>query len=292
MRILVTGGGGLLGCDVVSELAKRGEQVNAPNSRELDITDQASVERVFADFRPDAVIHCAAYTKVDKAEDEREYAYRVNEQGTSSLAKLCRETEAKLLYVSTDYVFDGSGTHFWKTEDKCAPLNIYGASKRAGELAVEMSLNQYFIVRTSWAFGNSGDNFVNTMLKRGRLQDKVQVVCDQTGSPAYTRDLAVLFADMIRTDKYGYYHAANEGICTRYELVREIFAQAEALGYERYSSEQLEVEAVLTSDFPAKAKRPLNSRLDTTKLEEKGFNRLPGWQDAVRRYLQERIWDR
>lgn len=282
----------MLGRDVVSELVKRGEQVSAPDSGEMDITDQASVERIFADFRPDAVIHCAAYTKVDKAESERECAYLVNEQGTASLVKMCRETGAKLLYVSTDYVFDGSGTHFWKTEDKCAPLNVYGASKRAGELAVEKSLNKYFIVRTSWAFGNRGDNFVDTMLKRGQLKDKVQVVRDQTGSPSYTRDLAALFADMIRTDKYGYYHAVNEGICTRYELVREIFAQAEALGYEAYSSKQLEVEAVLTCDFPAKAERPLNSRLDTTKLEEMGFNRLPGWQDAVGRYLQERVWDR
>lgn len=282
----------MLGRDVVSELVKRGEQVSAPDSGEMDITDTASVERIFADFRPDAVIHCAAYTKVDKAESERECAYLVNEQGTASLVKMCRETGAKLLYVSTDYVFDGSGTHFWKTEDKCAPLNVYGASKRAGELAVEKSLNKYFIVRTSWAFGNRGDNFVDTMLKRGQLKDKVQVVRDQTGSPSYTRDLAALFADMIRTDKYGYYHAVNEGICTRYELVREIFAQAEALGYEAYSSKQLEVEAVLTCDFPAKAERPLNSRLDTTKLEEMGFNRLPCWQDAVGRYLQERVWDR
>lgn len=287
MKILVTGGGGQLGSAVVKALIRRGEQVYAPYSKEMDITDRDSVVRAFRRFSPDGVIHCAAYTDVDKAEGDSLRAYLVNTKGTACLAELCREAGAKMLYVSTDYVFDGSGTRFWRPEDRCAPLNVYGWSKYEGELAVKSRMDACFVVRTSWVFGPGGNHFVNTMLRIGAARDAVQVVCDQVGSPSHTGDLAELFAEIIRTEKYGYYHAANEGVCSRYELAQEIFSQAERLGHKEYGPARLQVTPILTTEFPTKARRPLNSRLDTGKLQSAGFDGLPSWRDAVGRYLRE-----
>lgn len=286
-KILVTGGTGQLGSDVVQELIRREKQVEAPDSVRMDITDYDAVSRIFERFRPEAVVHCAAWTNVDGAEEHPAKAALVNVEGTRNLAKLCSKYAAKMMYISTDYVFDGSGRNFWKPEDECMPLNVYGRTKYEGEQAVRRALKEYFIVRTSWVFGSCGENFVNTMLEAAKRNKRLKVVCDQTGSPAYTRDLASLIADMIDTEKYGTYHAANRGICSRYEFAKEIFAQTEILGHEEYSRKRLTVEPVSTKDYISPAIRPLNSRLDMEKLEENGFTGLPDWQDALRRYLEE-----
>lgn len=277
MRILVTGVKGQLGHDVVNELKKRGHTPIGVDVEEMDITDSAAVEREMKKDALDAVIHCAAYTAVDAAEDNREICMRVNAEGTRNIARVCRELDIKMIYISTDYVFDGEGERPWEPDDARNPLNVYGESKYQGELAVEEYLDKYFIVRIAWVFGVNGKNFIKTMLRLAETHKEINVVNDQTGSPTYTYDLAVLVADMAETEKYGRYHATNEGLCTWYEFAKEIFAQAGV---------DIKVNPVSSEEFPAKAKRPHNSRMDKSKLTQNGFRLLPSWQDALKRYLE------
>lgn len=277
MKVLVTGVKGQLGHDVVNELEKRGHTAIGVDIDEMDITDAASVERVIKGAAPEAVIHCAAYTAVDAAEDNEDLCRRVNAGGTANIARVCRELNCKLMYISTDYVFNGQGTRPWEPDDERQPLNVYGQTKYEGELAVE-ELTKYFIVRIAWVFGVNGKNFIKTMLNLGRTRDTLTVVCDQIGSPTYTYDLARLLVDMIGTDRYGRYHATNEGLCSWHEFAVEIFRQA---------GMNVNVVPVTSDQYPAKAKRPANSRMDKSKLDAAGFERLPSWQDALGRYLKE-----
>ena len=279
MRVLVTGVKGQLGHDVVKECEKRGIEAVGVDVEEMDITDAQAVDRVITDAKVDAVIHCAAYTAVDAAEDNVEICRRVNADGTEHIAKVCRKLDIKMVYISTDYVFDGEGERPWEPDDERHPLNVYGQTKYEGELAVEQNLEKYFIVRIAWVFGVSGKNFIKTMLRLGEERGAVSVVNDQIGSPTYTEDLAVLLVDMVQTEKYGRYHATNEGLCSWYEFACEIFRQADM--------DQVKVTPVDSNAFPAKAKRPHNSRMSKDKLEANGFHRLPAWQDALGRYLKE-----
>ena len=233
---------------------------------------------MITDAGVDAVIHCAAYTAVDAAEDNEELCRKVNEEGTRNIARVCKELDLKMMYISTDYVFNGQGTRPWEPDDEREPLNVYGETKCGGELAVEELLDKYFIVRIAWVFGVNGKNFIKTMLNLGKTRDSLTVVSDQIGSPTYTYDLARLLVDMIETEKYGRYHATNEGYCSWYEFACEIFRQA---------GMNVSVSPVDSSAYPAKAKRPMNSRMSKDKLDEMGFERLPSWQDALGRYLQE-----
>ena len=301
MKVFVTGVGGQLGHDVMNELSKRGIEgigsdiapaysgvadgtaVTTMPYVQLDITDAAAVEQVLNDVKPDAVIHCAAWTAVDAAEDEenREKVHAINAGGTRNIASVCKTIGAKMMYISTDYVFDGQGETPWQPDCKdYAPLSVYGSSKLAGELAVAELLEKFFIVRIAWVFGRNGNNFIKTMLNIGKKYEKLRVVCDQIGTPTYTLDLSRLLADMIETDKYGYYHATNEGgFISWYDFACEIFRQA---GYATL------VDPVTTAEYGlSKAARPFNSRLDKSKLVEAGFEPLPTWQDALSRYLKE-----
>ena len=278
MKVFVTGVKGQLGYDVVNELEKRGLESIGVDIQEMDITDADSVDRVIGEATPDAVIHCAAYTAVDAAEDNVEICRKVNAEGTQNIANMCKKLDIPMIYISTDYVFDGQGERPWLPDDERAPLNVYGQTKYEGELAVQNTLDKYFIVRIAWVFGVNGKNFVKIMLNLGRTRDHLTVVNDQFGSPTYTYDLARLLVDMIQTDKYGIYHATNEGICTWYEFACEIFRQAGI---------SVDVAPVTADQYPAKAKRPSNSRMSKDKLEENGFERLPSWQDALGRYLKE-----
>ncbi len=277
MRVLVTGVKGQLGYDVMNELAGRGHEGIGVDIQEMDITDAASVEKVITEAAPDAVIHCAAYTAVDAAEDNVDLCRRVNAGGTENIARVCKALNCKMMYISTDYVFNGQGTRPWEPDDKREPLNVYGQTKYEGELAVE-TLEKFFLVRIAWVFGVNGRNFIKTMLNLGKTRDHLTVVADQIGSPTYTYDLARLLVDMIETDKYGRYHATNEGLCSWYEFACEIFKQA---------GMNVTVSPVTSDQYPAKAKRPMNSRMDKSKLDEMGFKRLPSWQDALGRYLKE-----
>lgn len=278
MKILVTGVSGQLGYDVERELDQRGIEHLGTSSRELDITDREAVERLMESYRPDAVIHCAAYTKVDLAEDEPERCWAVNADGTRNMAAACRKTGAKLLYISTDYVFPGTGERFYGTGDPTGPVNTYGRSKLAGELAVQSLLEKYFIVRISWVFGKNGNNFVKTMLRLAETRAELSVVCDQIGSPTYTADLAPLLCGMVQTERYGVYHATNEGTCAWSEFAEAIFELA---------GRQVAVHPIPTSAYPTKAARPLNSRLSKESLRDNGFQALPEWKDALARYLKE-----
>ena len=279
MKVLVTGVKGQLGFDVVNELEKRGHVAVGTDVHNMDITDKAQVETVIKEANPDAVIHCAAYTAVDLAEDNIDLCRRINADGTRNIAEVCKELDIKMIYISTDYVFDGEGTHFWQPDDERNPLNVYGQTKYEGELAVETILEKYYIVRIAWVFGVNGKNFIKTMLNLGKTRDHLTVVNDQIGSPTYTYDLAKLLVDMVETDKYGRYHATNEGLCSWYDFACEIFKQA---GYDHVT-----VSPVSASEYPAKAKRPSNSRMCKDKLTENGFEKLPTWQDALGRYLKE-----
>ena len=289
MRVLVTGVKGQLGYDVVNELTKRGIEAVGVDIQEMDITDAASVEKVIGEAAPDAVVHCAAYTAVDAAEDNVEICRKVNADGTQNIANVCKKLDCKMVYISTDYVFDGEGTRPWEPEDERHPLNVYGQTKYEGELAVQNTLEKYFIVRISWVFGVNGKNFIKTMLNVGKTHDTLKVVSDQVGTPTYTYDLARLLVDMIETDKYGYYHVTNEGgYISWYDFTKEIFRQAVELGHTEYSEDRLTVLPVTTAEYGlSKAKRPFNSRLDKSKLVKNGFTPLPTWQDALRRYLKE-----
>ena len=310
MKILVTGVAGQLGHDVMNELAKRGYEGIGSDIKEeysgiqdetavctmpyvqMDITDEASVRRVLTDTAPDVVVHCAAWTAVDLAEDDdkKELVRAINATGTRYIAEECKKLDCKLVYISTDYVFDGQGSEPWDPDCKdYKPLNVYGETKLEGELAVSELLEKYFIVRIAWVFGKNGKNFIKTMLNVGKTHDKLTVVNDQIGTPTYTYDLARLLVDMLETDKYGYYHATNEGgYISWYDFTKEIFRQAVELGHTEYSEERLSVAPVTTAEYGiSKAARPFNSRLDRSKLVENGFTPLPTWQDALNRYLRE-----
>ena len=277
MRILVTGVKGQLGYDVMNELAKRGHTGIGVDVEEMDITDAAKVEQVIKESEVEAVIHCAAYTAVDAAEDNAELCHKINAEGTENIAKVCKELDLKMIYISTDYVFNGEGTRPWEPDDEREPLNVYGQAKYEGELAVEKYLEKYYIVRIAWVFGVNGKNFIKTMLNLSETHDELSVVNDQIGSPTYTYDLAKLLVDMVETDKYGRYHATNEGLCTWYEFATEILRQA---------GKEITVHPVTSDQFPSKARRPHNSRMSKDKLEANGFDRLPTWQDALNRYLK------
>lgn len=278
MKVLVTGAKGQLGTDLMNELAKRGIEGIGVDVQEMDITDAEACRRVIKNSGADAVIHCAAYTAVDAAEDNVDLCRRINGEGTRNVAQACKEADVKLMYISTDYVFDGQGIRPWEPDDERHPLNVYGQTKYEGELAVEELSDKYFIVRIAWVFGVAGKNFIKTMLRLGKERGAVSVVDDQIGSPTYTYDLARLLVDMIQTDKYGRYHATNEGLCSWYEFAKEIFRQA---------GMDVPVTPVSSDQFPAKAARPSNSRLSKEKLSENGFERLPAWQDALGRFLKE-----
>ena len=310
MKVLVTGVAGQLGHDVMNELAKRGYEgigsdiaesyngiqdgtpvVSMPYVQ-MDITDKASVEKVLTEVNADAVIHCAAWTAVDLAEDEdkKDKVHAVNAEGTKNIAEVCKKLDSKMVYTSTDYVFNGQGEEPWHPDCKdYQPLNVYGQSKLDGELAVSETLDKYFIVRIAWVFGKNGNNFIKTMLKVGKNHDKLRVVNDQIGTPTYTFDLARLLVDMIETDKYGYYHATNEGgYISWYDFTKEIFRQAVEQGHTEYGEDRITVDPVTTAEYGvSKAARPFNSRLDKKKLVENGFTPLPTWQDALGRYLKE-----
>ena len=277
MKVLVTGVKGQLGYDVVNELEKRDIEAVGVDIDEMDITDAESVNKVIKEANPDAVIHCAAYTAVDAAEDNVEICRKVNRDGTQNIANVCKELECKMIYISTDYVFDGQGTRPWEPDDKQTPLNVYGQTKYEGELAVSNTLDKYFIVRIAWVFGVNGKNFIKTMLNLSKTRTEVNVVNDQFGSPTYTYDLARLLVDMVLTDRYGFYHATNEGIISWYEFAVAIF---KAAGID------MKVNPVSSAEYPAKAKRPSNSRMSKEKLSENGFKRLPSWQDALERYIK------
>ena len=294
MKVFVTGVGGQLGYDVMNELAARGyecygsdvlpkEKITLPyNYIQLDITKQEDVEKVIGQLAPDAVVHCAAWTAVDAAEEEEKKpkVIAINAMGTQYIAKACKKIDCKLVFISTDYVFNGEGTEPWQADCKeYAPLNVYGMSKLLGEKAVAEILSKYFIVRIAWVFGQNGNNFIKTMLNVGKKYDTLRVVNDQVGTPTYTFDLARLLVDMLETDKYGYYHATNEGgYISWYDFACEIFKQA---GY------NTKVVPVTTAEYGlSKAKRPFNSRLDKSKLILNGFKPLPNWKDALKRYLE------
>ena len=279
MKVLVTGAKGQLGTDLMNELEKRGIESIGVDVQEMDITDKEACMRVISESKADAVIHCAAYTAVDAAEDNVDLCRKINGEGTRNVALACQATGAKLMYISTDYVFDGQGTRPWEPDDSRSPLNVYGQTKYEGELAVEELVEKFFTVRIAWGFGVAGKNFIKTMLRLGKERGAVSVVDDQVGSPTYTYDLARLLVDMIQTDYYGRYHATNEGFCSWYEFACEIFRQA--------GMDEVKVTPVSSDQFPVKAVRPANSRMSKAKLEENGFEPLPTWQDALGRFLKE-----
>ena len=274
--ILVTGAKGQLGSDVSAELTKRSIPHIPTDADTLDITDKAAVEKFFSDNSISSVIHCAAYTAVDKAESEEELCFKINAEGTENLAEASAKSNAKMLYVSTDYVFQGDGEKPFEVYDKKNPQNIYGKSKLLGEEAVKKHSDKYFIVRTSWVFGEKNTNFIHTMLRLSETRDEVSVVCDQIGSPTYSKDLARLLSDMIITEKYGEYHARNYGFCSWNELAEETF---------RLAGKKVKVNPVKSEDYKTAAKRPLNSRLSMAAVKENGFTPLQHWKDAVREYL-------
>ena len=310
MKIFVTGVCGQLGHDVINELASRGYEgvgsdiqavysgvaddsaVTKVPYYSVDITDNDQVVKTLEEVKPDVVVHCAAWTAVDIAEDDDkvEKVRAINAKGTENIALCCKKLGCKMVYISTDYVFDGQGTEPWQPDCKdYKPLNVYGQTKLEGELAVSGNLEKYFIVRIAWVFGKNGKNFIKTMLNVAKTHDKLTVVSDQIGTPTYTLDLSRLLVDMVETEKYGYYHATNEGgFISWYDFTKEIFRQATAMGRTEYSEEKVTVTPVTTAEYGiSKAKRPFNSRLDKSKLVENGFKPLPTWQDALARYLKE-----
>lgn len=310
MKVLVTGVAGQLGHDVMNELAERGIEgigsdiapeysgiadgtaVTSMPYIQMDITDEKAVSAKIKEVHPDVVVHCAAWTAVDLAEDEDKVVKvrAINADGTRYIANVCKELDCKMVYISTDYVFDGQGETPWDPDCKdYKPLNVYGETKLEGELAVSETLEKYFIVRIAWVFGKNGKNFIKTMLNVAKTHDKLTVVNDQIGTPTYTFDLARLLVDMIGTEKYGYYHATNEGgYISWYDFTKEIFRQAVELGHEEYSEDRVSVAPVTTEEYGvSKAARPFNSRLDKSKLVKNGFTPLPTWQDALNRYLKE-----
>lgn len=276
MKVLVTGANGQLGYDVVKELQKRNIDCYGAARKDFDLIDFEATEKFIINYMPDVIIHCAAYTAVDKAEDERELCYLVNASATRNIAEICKKIKAKMLYISTDYVFDGTKDGFYEVDDTPNPINVYGRSKLLGEQAVQRILEKYFIVRISWVFGEHGNNFVKTMLRLGKEHKELCVVADQYGSPTYTADLVPLLVDIIKTDKYGIYHATNEGVCTWAEFAEEIF---------RIIDLNVKVKHITTAEYNTRAKRPLNSRLSKQNLIAKNFYLLPKWKESVYKFI-------
>ncbi|WP_238858717.1 dTDP-4-dehydrorhamnose reductase [Clostridium sp. YIM B02569] len=278
--ILVTGVNGQLGYDVIKELNKRNEECIGIGREELDITNSTATYEYIIKLKPKCIIHCAAYTAVDKAEDEEKICSKVNVYGTENIAKACKKIDSKMIYISTDYVFNGKGNIPFEVDGNKESLSVYGKSKYEGELKVKEILDKYFIVRVSWVFGINGNNFVKTMLKLGEKKESLSVVCDQIGSPTYTADLAPLLCDMAVSEKYGIYHATNEGFCSWAEFAKEIMRKANL---------NCNINPIPTSEYPTKAVRPFNSRLSKKSLLDNGFNILPNWKDALDRFLLEII---
>ena len=278
MRVIVTGAGGQLGFDIIKQLEKNGDEPFAADLPEVDITDNACIEAFFDKVKPEAVIHCAAYTNVDGAESDKEFCRAINRDGTLNVAKAAQKHGAKLVYISTDYVFDGEGTEPFETDSPKAPCNHYGVTKLEGEVAASENCGKCFIVRISWVFGINGKNFVKTMLRLAKEREELTVVCDQTGSPTYTPDLSELICEMIKTEKYGVYHATNENYCSWAEFAAEIM---------RLAGEKTKIIPVASSEYKTVAVRPLNSRMSKASLDNAGFRRLPTWQDALGRFLDE-----
>lgn len=277
MKVLVTGTRGQLGYDVVERLKELNIEHMGVDKEEFDLTDEKETKEFIKSYKPEVVVHCAAYTAVDRAEDEKELCYAVNVLGTKYVAGACKEIDAKMVYISTDYVFDGEKEEPYEVDDEPNPINYYGLTKYLGEREVQNILEKYFIVRISWVFGKNGSNFVKTMLRLGQGRKELRVVCDQVGSPTYTYDLAKLLCEMIQTDKYGIYHATNEGYCSWYEFACEIF---------KVAGMDVKVTPIKSDEYPTKAKRPANSRLSKKRLELMGFNLLPHWRDALKRYIK------
>lgn len=277
-KVLVTGAAGQLGQDMMAELKKRGHTAIGVDVEEMDITDEEKVMEVISGIRPQVVIHCAAFTAVDAAQDQEELCRQINAKGTDYVAKACEDVSCKMIYLSTDYVFEGTGERPWEPEDEVKkPLNVYGQTKYEGEQAVRNRTSRYFIVRTAWVFGPHGKNFVRTMLNLAKKYDRITVVNDQFGTPTYTPDLAVLLADLMETEKYGIYHATNEGdYISWYEFACEIF---------KLAGKEISVVPVSSEEYAAKAKRPKNSRLSKKKIRENGLKPLPQWKDALQRFL-------
>lgn len=278
MKVMVTGTGGQLGFDVVRELERRKTEHIGVDLQDFDITDRAAASSWIGRFRPDAVVHCSAYTAVDRAEQNEEECRRVNAAGTRNIAAACKEVGARMIYISTDYVFPGTGQQAYETDSPTGPVSVYGKTKLEGEHAVRACLDAFFIVRISWVFGVNGNNFVKTMLKLAKDRNEVRVVRDQVGSPTYTADLAPLLCDMLLTDHYGVYHATNEGVCSWAQFAEAIFQEA---------ARPVTVRPILSAEYPTAAARPLNSRLCKDSLDRAGFSRLPPWRDALVRYLKE-----
>lgn len=278
MKVLVTGYTGQLGFDVIRELKARNIECIGTTRNEFSLTDIEKMQAFVKAYKPDAVIHCAAYMNVNEAEDNKDLCMLVNYSSTKELAKICKEIDAKMIYISTDYVFAGSGEGFYEINNDKEPQNVYGKSKLKGELAIQKILDKYFIIRTSWLFGINGNNFIKYVLSEQKKGNKLRIVNDQIGSPTYTVDLAKLLCDMALSDKYGIYHATNEGICSWYDFACEIFKQADI---------KINVKPVSSTAFPTKAIRPHNSRMSKKCLDEAGFNRLPTWQNALTKYLKE-----
>lgn len=279
MKVLVIGANGQLGYDVVKELQKQNIECYGASRQDFDIVDFEATENFIKNYIPDAVIHCAAYTAVDKAEDEQGLCYLVNASATENIAEICKKINAKMLYISTDYVFDGTKNGFYEVDDKPNPINVYGKTKLLGEEAVQKILDKYFVVRISWVFGEHGNNFVKTMLRLGKERKEISVVADQYGSPTYTADLAPLLVKMIQTEKYGIYHATNEGVCTWAEFAEEIFKIADL---------NVKVNHIATAEYPTRAKRPINSKLSKKSLMINNFYILNKWQIAIEQFIEEK----
>lgn len=280
MKVLVTGVKGQLGYDVCKQLAQRNIEHKGVDIADFDLTNREQTINYIVQYAPTIVVHCAAYTAVDRAEEDKDLCYKVNVEGTRYIAEACKQLGATMMYFSTDYVFDGSGNLPWKENDTKGALNVYGLTKGQGEDEVMQLLQKYFVLRISWVFGYNGNNFVKTMMRLGKEKQQLNIVNDQVGSPTYTADLAVLVCDMLATDKYGVYHVSNEGYCSWAEFASKIM---------EYAHIQCEVKPILTAQYPTKALRPLNSRLDKSKLTASGFEALPTWQDALYRYIKNEL---
>ena len=276
MKVLVTGANGQLGYDVVKELQIQNIECCGATRKDFDLVDFEATEKFIVNYMPDVVIHCAAYTAVDKAEDEQGLCHLINASATENIAYICKKINAKMVYISTDYVFDGEKEGFYEVDDVPKPINVYGKTKLLGEQAVQRILDKYFIVRISWVFGEHGNNFVKTMLKIGKERKEINVVADQYGSPTYTADLALLLIEMIKTDKYGIYHATNEGICSWAEFAEEIFKIAKL---------DVKVNHITTAEYQTRAKRPMNSRLSKNSLKVNDFRVLENWRNALNKYI-------
>jgi len=276
MKVLVTGADGQLGYDVVKELKELNIEHIGVDKEDFDLTNENETKEFILGYNPDVIVHCAAYTDVDQAEIEKELCYQVNVEGTRYVAEAAKELDAKMLYISTDYVFDGEGEEPFEVTDQPDPINYYGETKYQGEQIVKKLLDKYFIVRTSWVFGDHGDNFVKTMLKLGKKREEISVVADQYGSPTYTEDLAKLIIEMIRTDKYGIYHATNDGFCSWYEFAKEIFKAADI---------DVNVKPVSSNEFVTKAERPKNSRLSKKRLYDNSFKPLRNHKKSIKKFV-------